>query len=43
MKVQIDGVGRFNRNERLQGIESVEHVTLLDPLDFQSQLEELAR
>ena len=41
VKVQLDGVGRFNRNENLQRIESVEHVTLLDPLDFQSQLEEL--
>jgi hypothetical protein len=41
VKVQLDGVGNFNRSERLQKIEAVEHVTLLDPLDFQSQLEEL--
>ena len=41
VKVQLKGVGRFNRSERLQKIESVDHVTLLDPLDLQSQIEEL--
>lgn len=41
VKVLIDGVGRYNRADRLQKVESVEHVTLLDPLDFQSQVEEL--
>ena len=33
--------GKFNRAERLQRIESVEHITQLDPLDFQMQLDEL--
>lgn len=41
LKVLLVGVGKYNRAERLQKVESVEHVTLLDPLDFQSQLEEL--
>ena len=41
VKVLLDGVGKYNRAERLQKVESVEHVTLLDPLDFQSQIEEL--
>ena len=41
VKILLDGVGKYNRAERLQMVESVEHVTLLDPLDFQSQLEEL--
>jgi hypothetical protein len=41
VKVLLDGVGRYNRAERLQKVESVEHVTLLDPLDFPSQVEEL--
>src|SRR5262249_40569527 len=41
VKVQLDGIGRFNRSERLQKIVSVEHVTLLDPLDFQAQLDDL--
>ena len=40
-KVLLDGVGKYNRADRLEKVESVEHVTLLDPLDFQSQLEEL--
>lgn len=40
-KILLDGVGKFNRDERLRTIESVEHVTLLDPLDFASQIEEL--
>ncbi len=41
VKVLLDGVGQFDRSERLQKIESIDHVTLLDPLDFQSQLDEL--
>lgn len=41
VKVLLEGVGRYNRANRLQKIEAVEHVTLLDPLDFSSQLEEL--
>jgi hypothetical protein len=41
LKVLLEGVGKYNRANRLQKIESVEHVTLLDPLDFPSQLEEL--
>ena len=41
VKIQLDGVGKFNRNERLQKIESVDHITLLDPLDFHSQMDEL--
>jgi hypothetical protein len=40
-KVLLDGVGKFNRADRLQRIESVEHITQLDPLDFQMQLDEL--
>jgi hypothetical protein len=41
VKVLLDGVGKYNRADRLQKIESVEHITLLEPLDFPSQLEEL--
>ena len=40
-KVLLDGVGKYNRADRLQRIESVEHITQLDPLDFQMQLDEL--
>lgn len=41
VKVLLEGVGKYDRADRLQKIELVEHVTLLDPLDFPSQLEEL--
>lgn len=41
VRVLVDGIGRFNRSERLQGLDSVEHVTLLDPLDVSARLDEL--
>lgn len=40
-RVHIQGVGKFNRNERLQGLESIEQITLLDPLDIPARLDEL--
>jgi len=40
-RVLIQGIGRFNRNERLQALESIEHICLLDPLDVPARLEEL--
>jgi hypothetical protein len=40
-RVLIDCIGRFNRNNRLVGIESIELVTLLDPLDISARLGEL--
>lgn len=40
-RVLIDCVGRFNRNNRLVGIESIEQVTLLHPLDISARLDEL--
>lgn len=41
-RVLLQGVGRFNRSERLLGFDSVEHVSLLDPLDVPARLEEIA-
>jgi hypothetical protein len=41
VKALIDGVGKYSQSDRLQEIESVEHVVVLDQLDFQSQLDEL--
>ena len=40
-RVLVQGIGRFNRNEKLVGFESVEHVSLLDPLDVPARLDEL--
>lgn len=39
-RVLLQGIGRFNRQERLQRIESVEHLGLLDPNDVASRLDE---
>lgn len=39
-KVLLQGIGRFNRDERLQSIESVEHLSVLDVMDVAARLEE---
>ncbi|MDA1050217.1 MAG: hypothetical protein O3C40_07025 [Planctomycetota bacterium] len=39
-RVLLQGIGRFNRQERLQRIESVEHLGLLDPNDVAARLDE---
>lgn len=41
-RVLIQGVGRFRRDGKLIRMDSIEHVTLLDPLDVPSRLEELS-
>jgi len=40
-KIHIQGVGRFSRNQRLLGLESIEHTTILDPQDIPARFEEL--
>lgn len=42
IRVLINGVGRFNRSETLQGFESIEHISTLEPLDVRARLEELS-
>lgn len=42
MRVALQGVVRKDRQDRLRSIESVEHITSLDPLDVECRLEELA-
>src|SRR5436305_11692597 len=37
----MQGIGRLNRNEKLVGFESVEHVGVLDALDVPARLDEL--
>ncbi len=39
--VRLHASGRFNRAKKLQDIESVEHVYILDPLDIDARLSEL--
>ncbi|MEP7011030.1 MAG: hypothetical protein ABJC13_11965 [Acidobacteriota bacterium] len=40
-RVLVQGVGNFSRGANLQSFESVEHVTLLDPLDVPARLDQL--
>jgi hypothetical protein len=40
-RVLMQGIGRFNRNEKLVSFESVEHVSVLDLLDVPARLDEL--
>ena len=40
-RVRLQGVGRYNRHDRLQGIDAVEHLSLLDPNDIASRLDDL--
>jgi hypothetical protein len=41
VRVRLQGVGRYNRYDRLQGIETVEHLNLLDANDIPARLDEL--
>ena len=40
-RVRMYAGGRFDRSNRLQGIEAVEHIFMLDPLDVAARVEEL--
>ncbi len=41
-RIAVQGIGRYRKGaDRLLGIDSVEHVTLLDPLDVPARLDEL--
>lgn len=42
-RVLLQGVGKFSRLERLLGFESVEHISILDPRDVPSRLDEFRR
>lgn len=41
LRTRIYASGRFNRANRLQGIASVEHISVLDPLDVGARIDEL--
>lgn len=41
VRVWLQGIARFSRSERLEKFETVEHISILDPLDVPARLEEL--
>lgn len=43
MRVYLQGVGKYSRSHQLTGVESVEHISLLDPLDIGARLDELRK
>ena len=40
-RVQVQGIGRYDRQNHLSGLESIEQITPLDPLDVPARLDEL--
>jgi hypothetical protein len=40
-KVLLEGVGRFDKKQKMTGIESISHISILDFLDIPSRLAEL--
>lgn len=40
VRVLLQGIGRFTRQERLEAFESIEHAVCLDPLDVAARLDE---
>jgi hypothetical protein len=41
-RVAVKGIGRFNQYDKLQIIDTIEHISIIDPLDVSYRLEELA-
>ncbi len=41
LRVVLKGVGRFNRSDKLQAIDSIEHISVLDTNDVPARIEEL--
>ena len=41
LRVLVQGIGRFNRHERLLGFLSIEHLTILEALDVSARLDDL--
>lgn len=39
-RVLLQGIGKYDRQNRLVGVELVEHISLLDPLDIPARLDE---
>ena len=42
-RILVQGIGRYDRRDRLSGVETIEQVTPLDPLDVPARLDELRK
>ncbi|MBI5015495.1 MAG: hypothetical protein HZB55_08380 [Deltaproteobacteria bacterium] len=40
-RIVLQGIGKYSRQNRLLGFESIEHISLLDPLDVPARLDEM--
>jgi hypothetical protein len=41
-KVKITGIGKFNKQDRLLNIDTIKHISILDPLDINARIDELS-
>lgn len=43
LKVILKGLGRYNKTDKLEGFERIEHITIIDNLDISERIEEISR
>lgn len=43
VRVMVNGIGRYDRQGRLSSLDSIDQITLLDPLDVPARLDELRK
>ncbi len=43
MKVILNGLGKYNKNDKLEGFERIEHITIIDSLDVSERIEEISK
>jgi hypothetical protein len=43
LKVIVKGLGKYNKNDRLEGFERIEHITSIDSLDVLERIEEISK
>jgi hypothetical protein len=41
-KIKINGIGKFNKQDRLINIDAIKHISILDPLDINARIDELS-
>ena len=43
LKVILNGLGKYNKNDKLEGFERIEHMTIIDNLDVSERIEEISK